>query len=85
MGRRSTPYCGHEGYPVRMGTCEQCGATLQDGAKYCVICGARIAPVTLPAFATSTLTGSGLTIAISTAAICAAIAAGIFVLVRSLL
>ncbi|HWK19875.1 MAG TPA: zinc ribbon domain-containing protein [Microbacteriaceae bacterium] len=68
-----------------MGTCEQCGASLQPGAKFCVVCGARIAPATHPAFATSTLTGSGLTVAISTAAICAAIAAGVFVLVRSLL
>jgi uncharacterized membrane protein YvbJ len=68
-----------------MGTCEQCGAVLQDGAKFCITCGARVTAATLPAVATSTLTGSGLTIAISTAAICAAIAAGIFVLVRSLL
>jgi len=68
-----------------MGTCEQCGATLQQGAKFCVICGAGVASGELPAFATSTLTGSGLTVAISTAAICAAIAAGVFVLVRSLL
>jgi len=68
-----------------MGSCEQCGAALQEGAKFCVVCGTRVAAEELPAVATSTLTGSGLTVAISTAAICAAIAAGIFVLVRSLL
>ena len=68
-----------------MGTCAQCGASLQPGAKFCVICGARIAATEIPAFATSTLSGSGMTVAISTAAICAAIAAGVFVLVRSLI
>ncbi len=48
------------------------------------MCGAKVEAAEVPAFATSTLTGSGLTVAISTAAICAAIAAGVFVLVRSL-
>lgn len=68
-----------------MSTCAQCGSALQPGAKFCVVCGAKATSGDLPAFATSTLTGSGLTVAISTAAICAVIAAGIFVLVRSLL
>ncbi len=65
-------------------TCARCGAELQAGAKFCVMCGAKVEK-SAPAFATSTLTGSGLTVAISTTAICAAIAAGAFVLIRSLL
>lgn len=68
-----------------MGSCAQCGATLQPRAKFCVVCGAPAVSTEVPGYATSTLTGSGLTVAISTAAICAAIAAGVFVLIRSLI
>ncbi|OJX63193.1 MAG: hypothetical protein BGO95_09270 [Micrococcales bacterium 73-13] len=68
-----------------MTSCERCGAELQPGARFCVMCGARVEPAPAPAVATSTLTGSGLAIAFSTAALCAAIAGGLFVLVRSLL
>jgi len=49
------------------------------------MCGAKVEADETSAFATSTLTGSGLTVAFSTAAICAVIAGGVFVLVRSLL
>ncbi|MBO9578306.1 MAG: zinc ribbon domain-containing protein [Microbacteriaceae bacterium] len=68
-----------------MGSCRRCGAELQAGAKFCVMCGAKVEAREVPAFATSTLTGSGLTVAFSTAAICAVIAGGLFVLIRSLL
>ncbi len=72
-----------------MSTCSRCGAELRPSARFCVMCGAKVEPaggdaVTEP-FATSTLTGSGLTIAISAAAVCAVIAAGLFVLLRSLI
>ena len=67
-----------------MSTCARCGASLQAGAKFCVMCGAKVEAGDGAAFATSTLTGSGLTVAISTAAICAVIAAGVFVIVRAL-
>ncbi len=73
----------------RMSTCPRCGAELQRGARFCVMCGRKVELGTDDAvagpFATSTLTGSGLTIAISAAAVCAVIAAGVFVLLRSLI
>ncbi len=71
-----------------MSTCARCGAELQPGARFCVMCGASVelgGDAVAEPFATSTLTGSGLTIAISAAAVCAVIAAGVFVLFRSLI
>lgn len=67
-----------------MRTCARCGAELQEGAKFCVMCGAKAEPAPAP-YATSTLTGAGLAVAISTAAICAALVAGVVVLVQGLL
>ncbi len=72
-----------------MATCTRCGAELQPGARFCVMCGAKVVfgseTAVAEPFATSTLSGSGLTIAISAAAVCTAIAAGVFVLLRSLI
>ncbi len=67
-----------------MSTCARCGAELQSGARFCVMCGARVEARSVPRYATSTLAGSGLAVAISTAAMCAAIAAGLVVLIRSM-
>jgi len=66
-----------------MGTCRRCGAELQADARFCVMCGSRVDEA--EPHRASTLTGPGLTVAVSAAAICAAIAGGLFVLLRSLL
>ena len=65
-----------------MTSCPRCGAELPEGAKFCVMCGARAEAA--EAYATSTLTGSGLTVALATAALCAVIAAGVFLFLTGL-
>ena len=68
-----------------MGTCQRCGAELQPEARFCVMCGAKVVAAAPPTAATTTLTASGLLVAVCVAALCAAVAGGLFVLIRSLL
>ena len=64
--------------------CERCGAELPAGMRYCTSCGARLATVTADEYGTSTLTGSGVSIAIATASIAAVIVGGMIVVVTAL-
>ncbi len=64
--------------------CERCGAELPVGTRYCTSCGARVAAAAADEYGTSTLTGSGVSIAIATASIAAAIVGGMIVLLAAI-